>query len=239
MQLPPSGSGPSGWQPATSSRRFSGELVADGQNAVRRNAGLAALERQGLYAVPHLVAMLDRPDAELVMFALQSLSRIGSTSAGSAILPLLDHPDPNVAQAAIEAAGRLRVREAAVPLCRLLRGDLWLQLAAIVALGEIGDPEAVGPLMAFIPDSVLAEPAVQSLRLIAAPESLEPLLTLLPTVHEHPLRDALVLALAVILELHPDPGGGALRGPAQGWPVEMLPGCPRQAVHTSRNRRWR
>ena len=29
-----------------------GELVADGRNAVRRNAGLAALERQGLYAVP-------------------------------------------------------------------------------------------------------------------------------------------------------------------------------------------
>ena len=208
-----------------------GELVADGQNAVRRNAGLAALERQGLYAVPHLVAMLDRPDAELVMFALQSLSRIGSTSAGSAILPLLDHPDPNVAQAAIEAAGRLRVREAAVPLCRLLRGDLWLQLAAIVALGEIGDPEAVGPLMAFIPDSVLAEPAVQSLRLIAAPESLEPLLMLLPTVHEHPLRDALVLALAVILELHPDPAEVLARAGA-GLAGGDVTGYLRQAVST-------
>lgn len=182
-----------------------GELVADGQNAVRRNAGLAALERQGLYAVPHLVAMLSHPDAELVMFALQSLSRIGCTSAGPAILPLLDHPDPNVAQAAIEAAGRLRVLEATTPLCRLLEGDLWLQLAAIVALGEIGDPKAIGPLLAFIPDSVLAEPAVQALRLIAAPESLEPLLMLLPVVRERGLRDALMLALAVILELHPDP----------------------------------
>ena len=49
------------------------ELVADGENAIRRNAGLAALERQGPYAVPHLTTMLGSPDAELVLFALQSL----------------------------------------------------------------------------------------------------------------------------------------------------------------------
>lgn len=182
-----------------------GELVADGENAVRRNAALGALERQGPYAVPHLVAMLERDDAELVLFALQSLSRIGVASAGPAILPLLAHADPNVAQAAIEAAGKLRVREAVPALCGLLHGDLWLQLAAIAALGEIGHPDAIGPLMAFVPDSVLAEPAVQALRRIAAPECLEPLLPLLLAVRERPLRDPLLLAVAVVIELHPDP----------------------------------
>jgi HEAT repeat protein len=182
-----------------------GELVADGENAVRRNAGLTALERQGPYAVPHLVAMLGRDDAELVLFALQSLSRIGSAPAGPAILPLLHHPDPNVAQAAIEAVGKLRVSEAVPALCGLLQRDLWLQLAAIAALGEIGHPAAVGPLMAFVPDSVLAEPAVQALRRIAAPESLEPLLPLLLAVRERALRDPLLLAVAVVIDLHPDP----------------------------------
>lgn len=182
-----------------------GELVADGENAVRRNAGLSALERQGPYAVPHLVAMLGRDDAELVLFALQSLSRIGYASAGPAILPLLGHPDPNVVQTAIEAVGKLRVQEAVPALCGLLRRDLWLQLAAIAALGEIGHPDAVGPLMAFVPDSVLAEPAVQALRRIAAPESLEPLLPLLLAVRERALRDPLLLAVAVVIELHPDP----------------------------------
>ena len=182
-----------------------GELVADGENAVRRNAGLSALERQGPYAVPHLVAMLGRDDAELVLFALQSLSRIGYAPAGPAILPLLDHPDANVAQAAIEAVGKLRVPEAVPALCALLQRDLWLQLAAIAALGEIGHPAAVGPLMAFVPDSVLAEPAVQALRRIAAPESLEPLLPLLLAVRERALRDPLLLAVAVVIELHPDP----------------------------------
>ncbi len=181
------------------------DLVADGENAVRRNAGLSALERQGPYAVPHLVAMLGRPDAELVMFALQSLSRIGHAASGPAILPLLNHADPNVVQAAIEAVGELRCRDAVPALCRLLESDLWLQLAAIAALGEIGDPSAVGRLMVFVPDSVLAGPAVQALRSIAAPESLEPLLTLLPAVKERALRDPLLLALGVIIELHPDP----------------------------------
>jgi HEAT repeat protein len=183
-----------------------GELVADGVNAARRNAGLSALERQGPYAVPHLVAMLGRDDAELVLFALQSLTRIGDASAAQAILPLLEHPDANVAQAAIEAAGKLRAREAVPALCGLLQRDLWLQLAAIAALGEIGDPSAVGPLMAFVPDSVLAEPAVQALRRIAAPESLLPLLPLLLAVRERALRDPLLLAVAVVIELHPDPG---------------------------------
>ena len=117
-----------------------GELVADGANAIRRNAGLSALERQGPYAVPHLVGMLRGDDPELLLFALQSLSRIGLAEAGPAILPLLDHPDPNVAQAAIEAAGRLRVRQAVPALSGLLGRDLWLQLAAIAALGEIGNP---------------------------------------------------------------------------------------------------
>jgi HEAT repeat protein len=182
-----------------------GALVADGENAVRRNAGLSALERQGPYAVAHLVGMLAGQNPDLLLFALQSLSRVGHAAAAPAILPLLDHSDPNVAQAAIEATGKLRIQEAVPALCGLLQRDLWLQLAVIAALGEIGHPDAVKPLMAFVPDSILAEPAVQALRRIAAPESLEPLLPLLLSVRERSLRDPLLLAIAVVIELHPDP----------------------------------
>jgi HEAT repeat protein len=182
-----------------------GAMVADGENAVRRNAGLSALERQGPYAVPHLTVMLGDPDPELVMFALQSLARIGYAPAGRSILPLLHHGDPNVAQAAIEAVGQLRWRDAVPALLKLVDGELWLQLAAINALGAIGAPEAVGPLMALVPDSVLAEPAVQALRSIAAPESLIPLLAVLPVVRERALSDPLLLAIGVVIDLHPDP----------------------------------
>jgi HEAT repeat protein len=198
-----------------------GALVADGENAVRRNAGLSALERQGPYAVPHLTVMLGDSDPELVMFALQSLTRIGYAPAGRSILPLMQHSDANVAQSAIEAMGQLRTREAVPALLKLVDGELWLQLAAINALGAIGAPEAVRPLMSLVPDSVLAEPAVQALRSIAAPESLETLLGLLPGVHERALRDPLLLTIGVVIDLHPDPApilaraGAELAGSAE------------------------
>jgi HEAT repeat protein len=182
-----------------------GTLIADGVNAARRNGALAALERQGPYAVPYLAKLLGSADGELVMFALQILARIGDGSATAGILPLLRHADPNVAQAAVEALGRLRAAAAVPALLELLRGNLWLQLAAVTALGEIGDPAAVAPLLNLVPDSLVAEQAVRSLQRIAAPESLEPLLGLLTQVHERPLRDAILEAVGVVLDLHPDP----------------------------------
>jgi HEAT repeat protein len=188
-----------------------GALVADEVNAVRRNAAIAALERQGPYAVPHLRTMLASPQVDVVMFALQLLSRIGDPLAVHAVVPLARHPDPNVAQSAIEALGKLRHREAVPTLLELLGGDLWLQIAAIAALGEIGDPLAVQPLVALVPESIVAEPAVVALQRIAAPESLQALLRKLMEVRDRPLRDALLLAIGVVIDLHPNPVPVALR----------------------------
>jgi len=182
-----------------------GALVAGGINAARRNGALAALERQGPYAVPYLVKLLGSPDAELVMFALQILARIGDVSATTGMLPLLHHADTNVAQAAVEALGRLRATGAVPALLEQLHGNLWLQLAAVNALGEIGDPAAAADLLSLVPDSFVAEQAVRSLQRIAAPESLQPLLGLLASVHERPLRDVILEAVGVVLDLHPDP----------------------------------
>ncbi|MGE5230531.1 MAG: HEAT repeat domain-containing protein [Deltaproteobacteria bacterium] len=188
-----------------------GGLVADGANAARRNGALAALERQGPYAVPYLAELLQSPDAELVMFALQVLARVGDLKATAGILPLLQHADPNVAQAAVEALGRLRSAEAVPALLELLEGNLWLQLAAVTALGEVGDGAAVEPLLRLVPDSFVAEQAVRALQRIAAPEALAPLLDLLIRVHERPLRDAVLEAVGVVLDLHPDPGAAGER----------------------------
>src|SRR5262249_30315030 len=145
-----------------------GELVADEANAVRRNAAITALERQGPYALPHLQAMLRHENQDIVMFALQVLSRIGDPAATAAIIRLARHPNLNVAQSAIEALGQLRSGDAVPALLDLLGGELWLQLAAIDALGAIGDPRAVKPLVDLVPDSVVAEPALQALQRLAA-----------------------------------------------------------------------
>jgi HEAT repeat protein len=203
-----------------------GELVADGANAVRRNAALSALERQGPYALPHLQAMLASEDQDVVMFALQVLSRIGDPAATPSIIPLARHSDLNVAQSAIEALGQLRCREAVPALLELLRGELWLQLAALDALGAIGDARAIGPLVDLVPDSVVAEPALQALQRLAAPESLEPLLNRLTIVREQSLRDALLLAVGVVIDLHPDPApaaAGLARELALGHGEGLLP----------------
>ena len=182
-----------------------GAMVADGVDAVRRNSALAALECQGPYAVPHLQAMLSLADHDVVMFALQILARIGDPAAAPAVLPLIRHPQLNIAQSAIEALGRLRSREAVPELLTLLHGELWLQLAAIDALGAIGDPVAVGPLVELVPDSIMAEPAVLALQRLADPDSLGPMLARFRLVRERNLQDALLLAIGVVLDLHADP----------------------------------
>jgi HEAT repeat protein len=181
-----------------------GALVADGANAARRNGALSALERQGPYAVPHLVELLRSSDSDVVMFSLQVLARIGDPVSTTRILPLLEHPDANVAQAAIEALGRMRAGDAVPALLELLDRNVWLQLAAVNALGEIGDPAATRALLGLVPDSFVAEQAVRALQRITAPESLQPLLELLVRVRERPLRGAILEACGVVLELHPD-----------------------------------
>jgi HEAT repeat protein len=181
-----------------------GAMVADGADAVRRNAALAALECQGPYALPYLQAMLSLADEDVVMFALQILARIGDPAAAPAVLPLIRHPQLNIAQSAIEALGRLRSRDAVPELLTLLGGEIWLQLAAIDALGAIGDPVAVGPLIELIPDSIMAEPAVLALQRLADPGSLGPMLARFRLVRERNLQDALLLAIGVVLDLHGD-----------------------------------
>jgi HEAT repeat protein len=181
-----------------------GALVADGVNAARRNGALSALERQGPYAVPYLVELLQSADSDVVMFALQVLARIGDPISTGSILPLLGHADANVAQAAVEALGRMRAADAVPALIDLLEGSVWLQLAAVNALGEIGDSAALAPLLRLVPDSFVAEQAVRALERIAAADSLGPLLDLLVRVRERPLRDAILEASGVVLELHPE-----------------------------------
>jgi HEAT repeat protein len=182
-----------------------GRFVGDDENAVLRNAALSALERQGPYAVPHLVSLSRGENAEVAMFAVQILSRIKDPGSAQALLPLLEHSDSNIAQAAIEALGALKAREAVPMLIRLLDADLWLQFAAVAALGEIGDPRAVQPLLQAIPNDMLSEPAVEALGRIASPEALPRLLAILADHDRLPLRDGILRACAAILETHPAP----------------------------------
>lgn len=175
-------------------------FVADEADAVRRNAALAALERQGPYAVAHLEQVLDSPDGDLVMFALQVLGRIGHAGTGRRILPLVSHPSPNIAQAAIEALGRLRWVDAVPRLLEQLQADLWLQLAAVQALGDIGAVEAALPLAALVPDSPLAVPALEALGKLRDARTAPVLAAVLRDPAHPELREPALLALGQVLD---------------------------------------
>ena len=182
-----------------------GKFVGDDENAVLRNSALSALERQGPFAVPHLMLLSRGANLEVAMFAVQILSRIKDPSTVQALLPLLEHGDSNIAQAAVEALGALKARDAVPGLLRLLHADLWLQFAAVAALGEIGDDRAVTELLDAIPNDMLSEPAVEALGKIASPDSLPRLLALLADHDRLPLRDFVLRAVAVVLEDHTVP----------------------------------
>ncbi len=184
-------------------------LVANHERALLRNSAIAALERQGPYAVPPLVDVLGgTADAELAMFTLQVLTRIGDPSSSAAVLPFVRHEDQNVAQAAIEALGAFRAAEAVPDLLAMMAGNLWLQLAAVNALGEIGDARAAGPLLALVPDSLLAIPAIQALGKLPAAAVAEPLAQLLCDLREPASREAVLTALAQVVAR--DPGNVSL-----------------------------
>ena len=76
-----------------------GELLpcmADDADAVLRNAALAALERQGPYAVEAVGRLTSDPDPDVAMFACQVLGGIGSVEATPSLLVALARPEVNL-----------------------------------------------------------------------------------------------------------------------------------------------
>ncbi len=174
-------------------------LVAESADSVLRNAALAALERQGPYARSAVEQAVFAADQDLAMFACQVLGSIGGASSAPALLQALGRTEVNVVHAASEALGRLRRPEAIEPLLSLLQGEPWLQLAAADALGAIGDSKAAEGLLALLPDSMVADAALDALARIAAPAALPRLLELLSQPRSRNLWPGLLRAAGAAL----------------------------------------
>jgi HEAT repeat protein len=174
-------------------------LVANHADSVLRNAALAALERQGPYALECVERMTCDADIDVAMFACQVLGAIGGFQSSGPLLAALERPEINVKQAAIEALGRLRAKAAIPALVGLLERDPWLQLAAVGALGEIGSPKAVDALLKLVPDSFVAEPALDALGRIGSPKVLPVLLPHFLDLAHVRLKPALLRAMAPAL----------------------------------------
>jgi HEAT repeat protein len=137
------------------------------EDAARRVAVLDALARGGSRSISALVSALRSNDDDVAMYAATALGEARDPAAVPHLIRLLQHPDLNVAQAAIDALGKLRAQSAASPIEAMLEADPWLRFAAAHALGEIGHPGSVHALMRAAADPAISELAVEALGKIA------------------------------------------------------------------------
>jgi HEAT repeat protein len=136
-------------------------------DGARRTAVLDALARGGSRSLSALLSALRSNDDDIAMYAATALGEARDPAAVPHLIRLLQHPDLNVAQAAIDALGKLRAQSAAAPIETMLEADPWLRFAAAHALGEIAHPGSVHALMRAAGDSAVSELAIEALGKIA------------------------------------------------------------------------
>ncbi|WP_172632057.1 HEAT repeat domain-containing protein [Dictyobacter arantiisoli] len=111
-------------------------------------------------AVPPLIAALQQQEPLYRrVFIIEALDRLGDVCAVDALLERLQDPceEKEVRAAAIEVLGHFGAKRAVPPLlsCLYDRGDdmvYEMRWRAAVALGQIGDTQAIVPLRAFLSD---------------------------------------------------------------------------------------
>lgn len=172
-----------------------------------------------------LIAMLEDRDPEVRRVAASALGAFGQEEAALSEQPLikaLADSEEGVRIAAVHALGRIGGKEAVPPLINLLQpedsalseasadpdksfGDVgsvrladWRVKRDIVqALVEIGDPEAVRPLILLVGDEhyMVRKSAAEGLGTLGDGRAVEPLLKALETEREEEVRFAQIRAL--------------------------------------------
>jgi HEAT repeat protein len=179
-------------------------LVGDHADSISRNAAMDALTKGGSRSLGALVRALRHPDPEVVMFAAGVLGKTRDRAAIPHLVGLLTHLDVNVVQQAIESLAQLRASSAVGALLATLDEDPWLRFAAVHALGEIGDPSAVGKLASLLGDEVAREAVIGALGKIGTEEALDHLAAALRDSAEPDAFMACLQAIGAALDRHPD-----------------------------------
>lgn len=123
-----------------------------------------------------LVSLLQDNDAEINAQAAKILGDINFTEAGNQLVPLLKHASLRVQLHACEALGRIQFKEAVQPILDMLEknndDDSWLRHAGMIALGRIGDEDALSSLKDHA-SPALRIAAVVALRRMGSPKVAE------------------------------------------------------------------
>ena len=117
-------------------------LISGGSSMESRaNAARAAGILRAKPALPELQKALESRDETIALEAVRSIEKIADLSAGPSLVKMLRDPNKKIREAAAEACGQLRVREAVEDLNTMVRGDRDkdVQRTALTALAKIPD----------------------------------------------------------------------------------------------------
>ncbi len=179
--------------------------LRDQVDAVRRNAGLEMLKLRGSRSFGIAVDLLVEEEPELVLQAVLILDHIRDPRALEPLRATLHHPDGNVAQAAIVAIGHLGDARAIPDLLPFLEADVWLQMAAVQALGDLRSPQAAKPLTPLLTDLMIGPLAAEALARIGGGSAFRALAGHWLRYHEQLDPETMLGLLAHVAEGLPKP----------------------------------
>jgi quinoprotein glucose dehydrogenase len=134
--------------------------------------GIAQLARQDEDYAENLTPFLSDEDPEIIAQAARLIGDLRYGGAGTSLIQLLKHDAPRVKFFAMEALGRTEEKTAVGAILDLVREnndqDTWLRAGSMIALGRIGDEEAVVAL-ATDPSIAVRTAAVVALRRMESP----------------------------------------------------------------------
>jgi HEAT repeat protein len=165
-------------------------------NVGLRNAVVETLASFGATAVPVVVSVLSRLDADGKKLAAEILGRTQAPNAAAPLERLLADPDANVRVAAVEAigdVGQLAVDVASPVLLAAMNGpEVHIRLAALEALNRLGVVISWEKLRPLTEDPILRRAALTAVSRAGRFEAAEVLLTALDDVSPAIFRLTLV-----------------------------------------------
>ena len=176
-----------------------GEAVSDERirEVKRINAAYGLGELRDPEGISALIDALHEQDETMKIVASNALVKIGSEAVEPLVLAVLSRPVRHFRSFAIETLGQLGDRRAVESLITLLQ-DTEISWEAASALGRIGDPKALAPLIKALDshDPTYCRPFVVALGKIGDPIAIETLLTCLDSRYPGHVRLGAVEALA-------------------------------------------
>ena len=140
------------------------------------SSALQLLTMTGVDLTTALVDLLRHPDADLRIQAALALGSQPRPDAAAALLEALDDADANVRFHAIEAIGRLGPPAAVERLAAIAESnDFFLAFPALEALARINDPAVAPRIVPLLQDGLVGDQAAEALGQIGDEDAVPPL----------------------------------------------------------------